>query len=486
MNDTGNKVFIVGKTFLHLKVKVGRLRNVLFFRILKRYNNLLNSNKAIFIKIKRGQSSTQFLSIPTFNKIGQYFTVTIYHEFAKRLNLKAGDDIEVEIKELLPIQNEKWLINDKINLLAFLPGSFIAIKLTDDKSLIWELKKGRGYRSRQIEITYLIDANLCSYVMGLLLAEGDKRRTQVLRFPNKFLGLQKKFVAFVKMLGNFNINGHLHYNPIRVSIKNAKQLRLQYENCVGVPIHYEVVESGIKDYVYASSVNSQILAELIKNVFIQLLYNFAEDVSPETSKLAHMFLLGVIAGDGSVEVYIRGTHIAQELSIALESEETCKKLFKMCKNLGYSAYIRKKKKRTLRISLDTFKALQLLSIGIFDGNKNRAKLICAVAAKRNIFLFKMFKLYKAFSQNSFSIEDAQKIIQRKHIRDTLLRMRENGYIDKEASNYKLNSKGFTLMKTYEEVLKESEKLLEYFKDDSLIETIRKLKNGKHCEVYPLS
>jgi 3-dehydroquinate dehydratase len=42
------------------------------------------------------------------------------------------------------------------------------------------------------------------------------------------------------------------------------------------------------------------------------------------------------------------------------------------------------------------------------------------------------------------------------------------------------------MKTYEEVLKESEKLLEYFKDDSLIGTIRKLKNGKHCEVYPLS
>jgi hypothetical protein len=288
------------------------------------------------------------------------------------------------------------------------------------------------------------------------------------------------------MLGDFNIRGKLYYNPTRVSAEDVKQLRLQYENYVGMPIHYELAERGIKDYVYTSFINSRILAELIKSVFMQLLHKFSKAIFPKMLKLAHMFLLGVIAGDGSVEVHVRGTHIAQELSIALESEETCEKLLKICKNLGYSAYVRKKKKATLRISLDAFKALRLLSKGIFDGNKNRAKLICAVAAKRNIFLFKMFKLFKAFSQNSFSIEDVQKILQKKYVRNTLLRMIKNKYVKKEGSNYKLSDEGFMLMKTYEEVLKESNRLLEYFKVDSLIEVIRKLKNGKHCEVYPLS
>jgi hypothetical protein len=41
------------------------------------------------------------------------------------------------------------------------------------------------------------------------------------------------------------------------------------------------------------------------------------------------------------------------------------------------------------------------------------------------------------------------------------------------------------MKTYEEVLEESSKLLEHFKTNSLIDLIKQLKNSKHCEVYPI-
>ena len=479
-----DKVFGVGGILLKLKTKVKRLRNTLFFRVPKKYTKSLISKKVVFVEIKKDLSFVRFLSIPIFNKTREYFLITIYREFAEKLGLKVEDTIDVEIKELVPVQNEEWLINNRINLLAFLPKSFIAVKLTHDNSIIWKIRNGRGYRPHQIEITHLVDAELCSYVMGLLLAEGDKKCKAVLRLPNKLLNLHVKFIEFVKMLGNFKIYSRLCYNPETLSMKDVEHLKSQYEKYTDLQIKHEVIGKEIKDYVYISFVNSSILSELIRNVYTTFLNNFSKSISSKEVKIAHMFLLGIIAGDGSVEVHVRSSHVAQEITIALESEETCKKVLRMCKNLGYSAY-KHKRKYCVRISLDVFKALQLLSMGIFEGNKNRAKLICAVAAKRNVFLLRLFKLFRTFSKKEFSIEDAKRVLQKRDARDTLLRMIKKGYVFEKDSKYILTDKGFVLMKTYEEILEESNRLLKHLKANSLIDLIKQLKNGKHCEAYPI-
>lgn len=312
-------------------------------------------------------------------------------DVARALHLRHGNGLY--ITDIHPVKNvrraSRFLSKGRIDLLSWVPQrtgkghAYVVDEYLDDRGESW-IRVWYCHRrgaARQLEIRRYIDVRHLGKLLGQYQAEGGERHGRV-EFKNKLLSEHREFVRALRALGlpPEQITARCLYHPLRTNVARLQEYCRTYASVTGVTPSIQTSPSMKGCMAAETSVRRAIPEEILlhaMNAMRKRLAN-ANTISGALADFRDAFLAKLLTGDGTLDVRMTPIRMYATLRIVDGNLSYLRDYHRILRELGFKARLIIARK-TVRAYCSWENLLELYAIRAFEGTRNWAKLLCAIA-----------------------------------------------------------------------------------------------------------